>query len=71
MNINRFIDKGRALRIQTAIRQVLMADWDPIGVKDETMAADEYDSYIGDIYGLLKNNASEQKISDHLREIEI
>jgi len=71
MNISRMLDKDRALRIQTEIRSVLMADWDPINVKDEPMAADEYDSYIGGVYGLLMRNASDEEISDHLREIEI
>lgn len=27
------------------VQQILMADWDPIGVKDCPEAADEYDSY--------------------------
>lgn len=71
MNIERFIDKDRALRIKTEIRSILMREWDPIGVKDEPMAADEYDGYIGGIYELLKNSAPAKKISDHLREIEI
>ena len=71
MNIERFIDKDRGLRIKTQIRSVLMHEWDPIGVKDEPMAADEYDGYIGGIYELLKNRAATKKIADHLREIEI
>ena len=48
-----------------------MREWDPIGVKDQPMAADEYDSYIGGVYELLKNRAAAKVISDHLREIEI
>ena len=71
MNLDRMIDKERGRRIQTAIRDVLMREWDPIGVKDEPMAADEYDLYLGDIYGLLADNAPEAAIADHLRKIEI
>jgi hypothetical protein len=71
MNIERFIDKDQALRVKTEIRSVLMREWDPIGVKGEPMAADEYDAYIGGIYELLKNRAATKKIADHLREIEI
>jgi len=48
-----------------------MTYWDPIGVKDEPMAADEYDGYIGGIYELLTSKATSREISDHLREIEI
>jgi hypothetical protein len=71
MNLDRMIDKERGRRIQTAIRDVLMREWDPIGVKDEPMAADEYDMYPGDIYGLLTDNAAEAAIAAHLRKIEI
>ena len=36
-----------------AIREILLRDWDPIGVADVPEAQDEYDSYISQIYGLL------------------
>jgi hypothetical protein len=65
------IDKDRSRRIRNAIREVLMKDWDPIGVSDEPMAADEYDSYLGDVYGLLKNQEQEAVIATYLREVEI
>lgn len=71
MNVNRTLDKERAHRVKIEIRAVLMQQWDPIGVKDEPMAADEYDGYIGAIYELLKRRASSKEISDHLRDIEI
>jgi hypothetical protein len=48
-----------------------MTHWDPIGVKDEPMAADEYDMYIGGIYALLTSKATANAISDQLRKIEI
>ncbi len=34
------------------IRNVLMEYWDPIGVRDETFAADEYEAYIPKIKAL-------------------
>jgi hypothetical protein len=71
MIFERSIEKDKARRIMSEIRSVLMQEWDPIGVKDEPAAADEYDGYIGGIYGLLKNSAAPKEISDHLREIEI
>lgn len=40
-----------------------MDQWDPIGVKDEPNAADEYDGYLGDILLLLKHNASVEEIA--------
>ncbi len=48
-----------------------MREWNPIGVKDEPMATDEYDMYLGDIYGLLNDGEPEAAIAAHLRHIEI
>ncbi len=56
--------------IESAIRGVLMAKWDPIGVSDEPQAADEYDSYIWGIYGLFKKGANDEEIAEHLVKIE-
>jgi hypothetical protein len=64
-------DRFRIQEIQTKIRRVLMDEWDPIGVNDVPEAADEYDRYIGGIYGLIQRNASERDISEHLRSLEI
>ena len=36
------IDKYESRRIRGEIRRVLMTVWDPIGVKDEPNAQDEY-----------------------------
>lgn len=44
------IDRGRIQEIQRQIREILMRDWDPIGVHGIPEAADEYDMYIGGIY---------------------
>ena len=62
--------KARARAIQESIRQVLLHDWDPLGVADEPSAQDEYDSYVGGVYRLLLSEASAQDIADHLWEIE-
>jgi hypothetical protein len=59
----------RAREIQEAIRQVLLHDWDPIGIADEPGAQDEYDSYVGGVYRLLASGASEAEIDRHLQRI--
>ena len=56
--------------IVNSIRQVLLTDWDPIGVLDEPTVQDEYDSYIGGVYRLLFNAVSAQSIAAHLAKIE-
>ena len=58
-------DESRAIRIQ--IRRVLLDVWDPIGVKDEANAQDEYDAYIGDIYEILVARDDDKKLVEYLR----
>jgi hypothetical protein len=60
------IEKYESRRIRVAIRHVLMDVWDPIGVKDEPNAQDEYDGYLGGVYELLVSGASDEHIEDHL-----
>jgi hypothetical protein len=56
----------RAQIQQEAIRQVLLRDWDPIGVAHVPEAQDEYDSYVSQIYGLLIRRERRQKLVDFL-----
>ena len=60
------IDKYESRRVRGDIRQVLLNVWDPIGIKDEINAQDEYDAYIGEIYELLISGASDRQITDRL-----
>jgi hypothetical protein len=58
-------------RITDAIREVLVRDWDPIGVMDAAAwPPDEYDSYIGEIYSSLVRGESAEAIARHLCRIE-
>jgi hypothetical protein len=60
------IDRRRSRRVMSEIRRVLMHVWDPIGIKEVANAQDEYDSYIGGIYHLLRSGASDERIQEHL-----
>jgi hypothetical protein len=62
--------RQRSREIEDAIRQVLMRDWDPIGIADEPACADEYDSYIGGVYHLLASGADEARIASHLATVQ-
>lgn len=61
----------RARQIQEDIRDVLLREWDPIGIVDVPEAQDEYDSYVGGVYRLLASGASQDQLVEHLRQIEI
>ena len=61
----------RARQVQEHIRLVLLRDWDPVGVRDIPEARSEYDSYVGQMYGLLASGASTAVLIDRLRQIEM
>jgi hypothetical protein len=60
------IDKAESRSIYAQIRRVLLDVWDPTGIRDEPNAQNEYDMYIGDIFELLKRNASTDEIAKYL-----
>jgi hypothetical protein len=62
-------DNVESRRIRVEIREVLLKYWDPIGIKDEPRAQDEYDVYIGGVFALLTTNVSEEELKAHLWKI--
>ena len=72
------VDGGDVLRVEPAgrawpiiqrrLRSVLNADWDPIGVANAV--DDEYDSYIGPIYSMIRRNAPAHELAARLLQIE-
>ncbi len=55
----------------SAIREILFNDWDPLNVKGNFIAPDEYDDYLGPVLKLLEQNPSLEKISSFLKDVEI
>src|SRR4051812_48679405 len=60
----------RAKSYQDVIREVLMHEWDPIGVADVPQAQDEYDGYINQIYGMIIRREPKYKLVDFLWWVE-
>jgi hypothetical protein len=60
------IDKATSRRIRVEIRHVLLDVWDPIGIKDEPNAQDEYDGYLGEIFALLSDGSTDEQLTDRL-----
>ena len=52
------------------VRQMLLAEWDPIGIRDEARAQDEYDDYVAAVSRLLVERRGPDQIADYLVEIE-
>jgi hypothetical protein len=51
------------------IDDILWFDWDPIGINDIT-SRDEYQSYVPEIFGLVKAKADRQEIANRLHKFE-
>jgi hypothetical protein len=60
------IDKDESRRIHTQIRHLLLNVWDPIGIRNEPKAQDEYDGYIGRLYELLVSRVPDTELIDYL-----
>jgi hypothetical protein len=56
--------------LHAQIREILLRQWDPIGVADVPQAQDEYDSYVGEIASAVLAGHSASEIADHLVLIE-
>ncbi len=61
--------KTQIFRTFEDIRQVLLRDWDPIGVKDSPEAQDEYDSYVWPVYSILLKRGGPRDVAAYLAEL--
>ena len=57
-------------KLISAIRSVLINDWDPVGIGDNPNLSDEYDSYIGSIINILKQRLPVETIVAFLEKVE-
>jgi hypothetical protein len=63
-------NKYQSRENRAQVREVLMRDWDPIGVAGVPEAADEYDAYADKAYLMLMHDrATAEAISAYLFEI--
>lgn len=52
--------------MEDAIRDILLLEWDPIGVNEIDEARDEYDSYVPVVCQLIVRGASTLQLFDYL-----
>jgi hypothetical protein len=57
-------ESRRGREVMSAIRDILVRDWDPIGVEGDP--EDEYDRYIGPIYRMLSDHLPEHELMEFL-----
>jgi len=65
------MDPQRREYIEQSIGQLLLEQWDPLGVHDEPDRKYEYTPYAHELYTLLARGASDVQITRHLHRIEI
>ena len=56
--------------LDAAVQRLLRERWDPIGVRHIAEAADEYDSYVNGIVGLLTTDQDDEHLARYLHGIE-
>lgn len=61
---------GRAQILHMKIKEVLMQDWDPIGIQSIPEAQDEYDGYVPTIYAMLISRKPVNDVFQYLLWIE-
>jgi hypothetical protein len=52
-------NKYQSRENRARIREVLLRDWDPIGVSNVPKANDEYDAYLDEIYVMLMHDRAD------------
>lgn len=57
--------------MHSAIREILLADWDPSNASRFPAASHEYDSFIEPLAHLIQSNAAEDAIIQYLHEREL
>jgi hypothetical protein len=63
-------NKYQSRENRAKVREVLMEEWDPVGVRDAPQAQDEYDSYVRRVYVMLMDErATREAIAAYLFDI--
>ncbi len=56
--------------LRSKIKEILLYEWDPIGIKDSPDAQDEYDTYIDTLYSYVITKSDFKVILNYLRYIQ-
>jgi hypothetical protein len=63
-------NKYQSRENRAEVREILLREWDPIGVRDMPEAQDEYDGYVAEIYVMLMDQrAASEMAAAYLLEV--
>ena len=54
------------MKANEEVKNILMNEWDPIGIKDNPNAKAEYDQYVLRVVGMLYNGTTQDKLAEYL-----
>jgi hypothetical protein len=57
------------MKIQSSVNDILINEWDPIGIKNNPNAKAEYDQYGLKIVGMLYNGSTAAQIAEYLNTV--
>ncbi|MEP6690251.1 MAG: hypothetical protein ABJD07_03790 [Gemmatimonadaceae bacterium] len=57
--------------VEAAIGRALLEQWDPLGVREQPGAHEEYTKYVPAIYSLLARGGSDVQVARHLHSLEL
>ncbi len=52
--------------IQREIEEILIREWDPLGIAAQPECRNQYSCYVAGVYRLLAQGASESELAEHL-----
>jgi hypothetical protein len=61
---------AKASDLLPVVSEILFREWDPIGVNDNELCRDEYDSYVPGLVHALLSGADEYKLASWLRRVQ-
>lgn len=56
--------------LSKGVRALLLREWDPVGVGSEKKAADEYDTYVPQISGMILRGDTAATLARYLLQVE-
>jgi hypothetical protein len=63
-------ERERAARYHDAVREILLREWDPIGVRDRAEARNEYDGYVHRLSLMVARGEPAHHMAERLWSIE-
>lgn len=65
------VNKNKIISDKEIINEILFKIWDPIGLENEIDFSNEYDSYAGQLLGMIYRKESQENLVNFLNNVEL